>query len=404
MASRRIATCLTILSVLGTATLFALQPPAQAKPAPAPVPAGKVTPEQLKAAVGLLGSFEFPVRMEASRTVRRAEPAMAVPVLTDTATNPAADWYVRFRALILLSGFNDPRTSDTMLRMLQDKNDRLRAVAYAWFQHHPDPGSIPRLLAAVDKEESEFVRPAVTRSLAAYGSDPKVRETMSALVMRGQDLFRAVVIEALGEYRGAYALQPITDVAKLEGPLQDDAILAIGRIGDKRGLAVLADLQRTAPRTLQPSIAAAICLIGSNCASHEAYLLETLKFGIANPGYQELVRAAAGGLAALAVAGRKDAAATLFEVGAPTRDPERAAIALALGTIALRNTPLLLQVLERPGDLQASTELLREAFDMLEEDFDEERFFVTVRRAYWAAAAGSPARNVAETLIQRLEF
>ena len=64
----------------------------------------------------------------------------------------------------------------------------------------------------------------------------------------------------------------------------------------------------------------------------------------------------------------------------------------------------MLQVLERPGDLQASTELLREAFDMLEEDFDEERFFVTVRRAYWAAAAGSPARNVAETLIQRLEF
>ena len=49
-------------------------------------------------------------------------------------------------------------------------------------------------------------------------------------------------------------------------------------------------------------------------------------------------------------------------------------------------------------------ELLREAFDMLEEDIEEERFFVTVRRAYWAAAAGSPARKVADTLIQRLEF
>ena len=31
------------------------------------------------------------------------------------------------------------------------------------------------------------------------------------------------------------------------------------------------------------------------------------------------------------------------------------------------------------------SELLREAFDLLEEDFDEERFFVTVRRAYWQA-------------------
>ena len=73
-------------------------------------------------------------------------------------------------------------------------------------------------------------------------------------------------------------------------------MLAIGRIGDKRGLVVLADLQRTAPRNLQPSIAAAICLLGSNCGSHVGYLMETLKFAIANPGYQELLRAAAGGL------------------------------------------------------------------------------------------------------------
>ena len=27
---------------------------------------------------------------------------------------------------------------------------------------------------------------------------------------------------------------------------------------------------------------------------------------------------------------------------------------------------------------------------MLEEDFDEERFFVTVRRGYWQAAEGAP--------------
>jgi hypothetical protein len=63
-----------------------------------------------------------------------------------------------------------------------------------------------------------------------------------------------------------------------------------------------------------------------------------------------------------------------------------------------------LQVLEPRRDLAAATELLREAFDMLEEDFEEERFFVTVRRAYWAAPAGSDSRRIAETLIQRLEF
>jgi hypothetical protein len=222
--------------------------------------------------------------------------------------------------------------------------------------------------------------------------------------MKGQDIFRAAVIEALGEYRAAYALQPITEVTRLDGPLQDDAVLAIGRIGDKRGLAVLAELQQGTPRTLQPSIAAAICLVGSNCGSHTGYLLETLKFAMANPGYQELLRATTGGLAALAVGGHKDAAAALFERGAPSRDPERAAIALALGSVALRNTPLMLQVLEAQADVAAAIELLREAFDMLDEDFEEERFFVAVRRAYWAAPAGSRARTIADTLIQRLEF
>lgn len=387
-------------------TLLAASP-AASQPAgtlpPRSAGSATVTSAQARAAVDLLGSMDFPVRMDAARTVRRAEPAVAVPVLLDAAERHA-DWYVRFRALVLLSGFNHPRTSDTMVRMLQEKNDRLRAVAYAWFEHHRDPAVLPRLIAAVDREESEFVRPALTRALAAYGADPKVRETMTGLVMRGQDLFRAVVIEALGDYRASYALAPIMDVARLEGPLQDDAIVAIGKIGDKRGLVVLADLQRTAPRTLQPFIAASICLLGSNCASHEGFLLETLRFGIANPGYQELVRAAAGGLGALAVAGNRQAAAALFERGARTRDPERAPIALAAGALALRNTALLLQVLEGQPDQQASTDLLRDAFDMLDEDFEEERFYVAVRRAYWAAPAGSPARKTADTLIQRLEF
>jgi hypothetical protein len=291
-----------------------------------------------------------------------------------------------------------------MFKSLDEKNDRVRATAYGWFEHHQDLRVVPRLLTALDREEAEFVRPALTRTLAAYGADPKVRAALTALVMRGQDLFRAVVIEALGEYKAAYALQPIMDVARLEGPLQDDAVLAIGRIGDKRGLAVLADLQRAAPRTLQPSIAAAICLIGSNCGSHVGYLLDTLKFATANPGYQELLRATANGLAAVAVAGNQDAAAALFERGGPSRDPERAAIALALGTVALRNTPLTLKVLQQQTPADPAIELLREAFDMLEEDLEEEQFFVTVRRAYWATADGSPARKVAAALIQSLEF
>jgi HEAT repeat protein len=400
MRVRRGGIALIVLGWVAAHGAVAWAQPPRASESPA---AEKVSPAQIKSAIDLLGSLDFPIRMNAGRTVRRAESTVAVPALLE-AVATHKDSYVRFKALVVLSGFNDPRIGDVMVKALDDRNDRLRAAAYGWFEHHPDPKMAPRLLSALTKEESEFVRPSLTRALAALGADAKVREVMTGLVMSGQDLFRAVVIEALGEYRATYALQPIMDVARLDGPLQDDAVLAIGRIGDKRGLIALADLQRTAPRNLQPSIAAAICLLGSNCSSHLGYLTESLRFAIANPGYQELLRAAAGGLSALAVAGNQEAAATLFERGGPTRDPERAPIALALGTLALRNTTLTLKVLEGQKALDPAIELLREAFDMLEEDLEEERFYVTVRRAYWAAPGSSAARKIADILIQKLEF
>jgi HEAT repeat protein len=365
-----------------------------------------ITPAQVKAAIDKLGDLEFPVRMGAGRTVRRAAATAAVPALLE-AVAAHKDHYVRFRAIVLLSGFNDPRTHDVMLGALVDPNDRLRTVAYAYFEHLEHSRAqlvVPRLLAAADKETSEFVRPALMRALAAHATDARVRTVMTNLVMKGQDFFRGAVIEGVGDYRGAYAGAQLLEVAKLDGPLQDDAVIALGKVGDKRALEVFAALQRTAPRQTQPSIAAAICLLGVNCSSHVNYLIETLGFAIANPGFQDLLRSAAGGLATLAVAGNEQAADTLIEKGAPTEDPARAAIALALGTIALRNTALMLKILERQPDPDPAVELLREAFDMLEEDFAEERFFVAVRRGYWQAAEGSATRKVAELLIRRLEF
>jgi hypothetical protein len=378
----------------GAASIAARQAP-QREPA--------VTPLQLTSAIDKLGVLDFTTRMGAARTVRRAEPAVAVPALQQ-AVSGHKDGYVRFRALVLLSGFNAPRTRDVMLAALADPNDRLRTVAYAWFEHHPDPSVLPRLLAAADKEDSEFVRPALMRALAAHGSDARVREAMTTLVMQGQDFFRGAVIEALGDHKGAYASAKLAELAKLEGPLQDDAVVALGKIGDKASLTVFAALQRSAPRETQPAIAGAICLLGVNCPTHTKYLADTVRFAIANPGFQELLRAAAGALAVLAARGHAEPLDILVAAGAPSRDPARAAIALALGTIALRNTAGMLAWLERQTDPAPAVELLREAFDMLEEDFAEERFFVTVRRAYWKAPDGSAARQVANTLIQKLEF
>jgi HEAT repeat protein len=352
------------------------------------------------------------VRTGAARTIRRTASAQAVPALLQAAAEHA-DGYIRYRALVLLTGFNDPRTKDAMRASLTSPNDRLRTVAYSFFEHNPDRTLLPEFLAALDKEQGEFVRPAVVRALAAEGraladSSPadaaRVQQALLREVNRGEDFFRSAVVEALGDYKAQYGYEALTAIAKLEGPLQDDAAMALGKIGDKRALETLALLQRSAPRQAQPSIAAAICLLGINCDSHENYLIETLKFSDKNIGFQELLRGAASGLGALAVAGHGEAADALIEIGIPSRDPTRAPIALAMGTIALRNTPLMVAKLEEQRDRDGATLLVAEGFDMLEEDLDKERFFVLVRRSFWDSPQGSPRRALMQTLIGKLDF
>ena len=143
-----------------------------------------------------------------------------------------------------------------------------------------------------------------------------------------------------------------------------------------------------------------------NCGSHQNYLIETLKFADRNLGFQELLRGAAAGLGALAVAGGHDQAVdALFEVGIPSRDDStRAPVSLALGTVALRNTPLMLSVLGKHPDRDRAIDLVAEGFDMLEEDLDKETFFAAARRAYWDSPEGSPTRQLMQTLIGKLDF
>jgi hypothetical protein len=193
-------------------------------------------------------------------------------------------------------------------------------------------------------------------------------------------------------------------VAKLEGPLQDDAAIALGKIGNKSALPVLAAMQQSAPKEIQPSVAAAICLLGSSCSSHIGYLDKTLRYAETYPGYQDSLRSAAAGLGHIAQAGNAEALQILFDVGIPSDDPVRAPVTLALGLVALRNTPLMLKTLEGRTDQAGAIGILAEAFDMLEEDLEEERFFVGVRRAYWAAPDASSTRKLCELLITKLDF
>ena len=359
--------------------------------------------EAIQAAIDSLGNLDFPVRMNAARTLRRA-PADAVTPALIRAIETHKDQFVRFRALVLLTGYNDKRTPEMVRQAINDPNDRLRTVAYMYYEHHPSPAVTKELLQALEREESEFVRPALVRALAAHGSDPRVRETMLFEVGRGQDFFRSAVIEALGDYRAAYAVEPLISIARLGGPLQVDAIVALGKLKDQRAMETLASLQRTAPREIQPTIAASICLIGINCETHTAYLIETLGFADKNPGFQELLRNTVTGLVALANSGSQSALAALFDVGITAVDPPRAPMALGVATVAMRNTPLMLSFLASYPQRDAAIELTAEGFDMLEEDYEEETFFVTVRRGYWQAAEQSGTRQVGQALIEKLQF
>ena len=362
-----------------------------------------LSPEELKTAIDQLSAVDYAVRMNAARKLRRAPAAQAVPALLQAARDHK-DGYVRYAALVLLTGFNDPRTRTLMLAMLGDPNDRLREVACEYFEHNPDPQIVAPLLEALGKESGEFVRPALLRALAARGSDPTVRAALLPEIARGQTLFRSALIEALGDYRAEYAVASLVETVQLEGPLQVDAAIALGKIGDKRALNALVAAQHTAPQETQPQIAAGICLLGVNCASHFQYIDKALRFAVKNIGFQPLLRSAAAAAGALGQSGHADAINLLLDVGIPSEDPARAPIALALGAVALRNTQAALSVLEKRTDRDQAILLLRDAFDMLEEPYEKERFFVAVRRAYWQAAEGSEPRKVAQALITRLDF
>src|ERR1700680_175039 len=175
--------------------------------APEPAAPQQVSADQLKPALDKLAASDYAVRTGAARTVRRTVATQAVPALLQTVAEHA-DGYVRYRALVILTGFNDPRTRDAMRESRTSPNDRLRTVAYSFFEHHPDRALIGDLLTALDQEQGEFVRPALVRALVAHGAmfeDPRIRRTLLREVGRGEDFFRGAVIEALGDYKALYA-------------------------------------------------------------------------------------------------------------------------------------------------------------------------------------------------------
>jgi hypothetical protein len=155
---------------------------------------------------------------------------------------------------------------------------------------------------------------------------------------------------------------------------------------------------------VQPTISAAFCLLKIDCPRQEAYLKQAVEYGLKDPDGLPLLRGAVHALGMLAVGGRTWALNALLDTGSVAPDQAREAVALGLGLVVLRRPQMALDVLATRSDLANAAELVLEAFDMLSEDFEEERFYVEIRNAFWSAAEGSPRRRAAERLIATLEF
>ena len=149
-----------------------------------PGPAASAAAPDLKQNITNLASLDFPVRMQAARLIRRTAEAQAVPALREAARRDSNE-FVRYRALVLLTAFNDRGTRDLMRELIRDRNDRVREVAYKWLERNPDPQLADGLVMSLQTEESEFVRPALVGALAALGSDPTVQRALTGEIGRG---------------------------------------------------------------------------------------------------------------------------------------------------------------------------------------------------------------------------
>jgi HEAT repeat protein len=354
----------------------------------------------LNALIGRLGSLEYPVRNGAARQIRRAPTNDAVAALT-AAARTHRDEFVRYRAFVLLTSFSDRASDDLARELLRDRNDRVRQVAYEWLERHPDPRLTDTLLGLLQSEQAEFVRPALIGAVAALDEAPVVQRTLIAETSRGLDFFRVAVIDALGRHRATYAVDAIISVTRLDGPLQDDAVLALGRIGDTRALPALSAIANP-PVDVALTIRAARCLLGEDCDAQVNALSEAAQAPRATQG---AVRAAANALAAMGAAGRESATAALVALaarGGGVRDEA----AVAFAGVAVRRPDYVLAWLETsPPDVRRNAlALLKDGFDALEEDFGEEQFFAAARATYWKGAENSPTRTLMASIIDTLEF
>ena len=373
---------------------------AQAATAQSPTaPAGSAKPAGIAGQVALLGDFDYRKRTAAAQAIRRAPAAESGPALVAAITT-GADAYVRFRAFVLLTGLLDPSLESFARAALTDKNDRLRQAAYDWLARTPLPALAPRLVELLETEQAEFVRPSLLRALAALDADPRVRTALVRETSRGLDIFRGAVIEALGLRGAVYAVDALAAVVAIDGPLRDVAALALGRIGGAQAASALA-MVHDRDKGIELILRTAQCLADGPCDTVPADLVKAWPSSAATG----IAGSAAQALSVMAERGDARAMALLAEAGIAGVRDLRDHAAVALSTVALRKPERVLTwMVANPGAQDGVIALLKDGFDLIEEDVAEEAFYATVRATYWKANEGSDLRTAAALLIDGLAF
>ncbi len=245
-------------------------------------------------------------------------------------------------------------------------------------------------LAGRARQGAGRVRPAGARARAGGAAGAIARVAAGARARRGPRArisSAASVIEALGDYKAAYARRRRSPPSRSStARSQEDAALALGQIGDKRALETLAGLQRTAPRD-----GAAVDRRGDLPARRQLRRRtrttgRDARVRRQEPGFQELLRGAAAASARSAWRPRRGRRHAV-RVGIPSRDPTRAPVALALATVALRNTPLMLSSSRSAPTARRRSSCSAKGSTCSRRISPKERFFAVVRHAYWSAPA-----------------
>ena len=314
-----------------------------------------------------------------------------------------------YRALVLLTAFKRSRHARPDARA-DPRSQRPRARGRIQVARSAIPTrSWPAPLSwSLQTEESEFVRPGARRRCRALSAAiTTVQRAMIGEIGGGLDFFRSAVIEALGRHRARHTrVDGIAATSKLQGPLQDDALL--GTRSNRRDCARRAAIRPSSPaghrssRTDDPwrpmSDWRELCARARSLRSWLPRLSPTKETDARS-------RECASMRSRPVAQNRNEAAlSALFRLAKMQRPPRerRRRLWPAWRFVSLTGpSRRRLNAADGPTTRKSAITMLKDGFDSLEEDFDRRAVLrIRASRGYWRAPDGSASAVAAATLIQ----